>query len=377
MGDNIALKFVDRIGEKTLTGAEWTYKRAKDISTALVEQDDAVRSLLTKKKLEKTEKQEAIEKRVPREVRYRQKKKDVGNLLLYTEGEGLSAPFHLRMVDRISDKFTRYPHFFDRFFKDMQEDLYKAKVTMPAKKYAAFSVGVSTIVSLAFAALTLILGIGVYRSIPFVLVGLTLSAVAFFVVLTLSRIYPRSVVRGRPAEFGRELPAALRHMATQLGSGSGLLDTIRSVAQSDYGVLSEEFRRVITEIERGATVEEALERLNLRIDSAGLRRATRQIVSTMRTGGNLANTLKLIADETSADMRMKLKDFIQTLNTFSLMYMFVVVIAPVLITTLIIGMGIAAKALPVPSGTLGLLYMAFLGISVYMSFMIKRFEPRI
>lgn len=376
MGESRALRFVDGVGEKTLTSVEWTYKRAKELPAVIIEQEDAVRSLLAKRKLKTEERKKAIERRVPvTDAEPKQKKEDLDKLLLYVEE--LSVPFHMRMVTRVSDNFTNYPRLFNRFFKDIQEDLYKAKVTMPAVKYTAFSVGISTIVSLVFVSLTLLLGLGVYRSIPFVLVGLTLSAMAFFVVLTLARMYPQLVVKGRPVEFARELPAALRHMATQLSSGSGLLDTMRSVAQSDYGVLSEEFRRVIIEIERGATVEEALERLNLRIDSPGLRRATRQIVSTMKTGGNLANTLRLIAEETSNEMRMKLKDFIQTLNTFSLMYMFVVVIAPVLITTLTIGMGIAAKALPVSSETLGLVYLAFFSISIYMSFMIKRFEPRL
>jgi hypothetical protein len=59
------------------------------------------------------------------------------------------------------------------------------------------------------------------------------------------------------------------------------------------------------------------------------------------------------------------------------MYMFVVVIAPVLITTLMIAMGIAMGGLPMPPEMMWLLYFAFFGISLYMSVMVKRFEPKV
>jgi flagellar protein FlaJ len=117
--------------------------------------------------------------------------------------------------------------------------------------------------------------------------------------------------------------------------------------------------------------------MNIRIESPGFRKATKQIISTLKTGGNLADTLKLIADEVSTELRMRLKDFIQTLNTFSLVYMFVVIVAPVLVSTLLIALTIATKSLPVPIQTLALLYLAFFGVSLYMAYMVKRFEPKL
>ncbi len=117
--------------------------------------------------------------------------------------------------------------------------------------------------------------------------------------------------------------------------------------------------------------------MNLRINSEGLKKVSRQIISTIRTGGNLANTLKVMAGEISMEMRMKLKDYIQILNTFTLMYMFVVVVAPVLITTMVIAMGIAMGGLPIPADVMWGLYLTFFGIGIYMSIMIKRFEPKV
>jgi pilus assembly protein TadC len=291
------------------------------------------------------------------------------------EREVLKIPLSTRLGNLLADSFSGFSKAPSSFFGDIQESLYKANILMPASKYIAISVGVAVIVA-ASASLVSAVFLSAMIGATGVL-GIGIGVPVFGLVLVIAKVYPNSKVKGRSDSFGREMPFALRHMATQLSSGSGLLETMRSVSVSDYGVLSEEFKKAILEIERGATIEEAFERMNIRIDSIGLKKATRQIASTLRTGGNLANTLKIIAEEVATEMRMKLKDFIQVLNTFSLMYMFITVVAPVLITTLVIAMGIAMQGLPIGADVMWLMYIAFFGVAVYLSFMVKKFEPKV
>lgn len=381
MAENRVLTFVDWVGEGTLTGAEVTYyatkKQLAKLNLVLREQDKAARSLLIKKKKADEERKKALETRLSKileAVSTEVETEERADFAL--EREELKTPFRERLAEAVSSQFSRYSFRLESFFVNIQEDLYRANILMTSSQYISLAVGISVISSLVLAGAFALL----FWSISGALGGalsVILTLPFFFTFLTLARIYPKSKVKARSDAFSRELPFALRHMATQLTSGSGLLETMRSISLSDYGVLSEEFRRAIFEIERGSTIEESYERMNLRIESPGLKKASRQIISTLRTGGNLARTLKVIADEVSTEMRMKLKDFIQTLNTFSLMYMFVVIVAPVLISTLIIALGIATKSLPVPVETLWLLFAAFFGISLYMSFMIKRFEPKV
>ncbi len=374
---NVILRFVDWVGEGTLSRTEWTYRKALELSTALKEQDEVARVLLGKKKA-KEERRKVLGGKLSKimEAVRVESGKEVEGIDFGVRREELKVPFSERLASVISDKFLNYSKKMESFFVNIQEDLYRANIIMPASKYISISVGISTLAALAVGISFAIL-LASITDIVGGLLGVSLGVVVFFFLLVFAKIYPKSKIRSRSEAFSRELPFALRHMATQLTSGSGLLETMRSVSLSDYGVLSEEFRRAILEIERGSTIEEAYERMNLRIDSVGLKKASRQIVSTLRTGGNLANTLKLIADEVATEMRMRLKDFIQTLNTFSLMYMFIVVVAPVLITTLVIAMGIAMKALPISPEILWLLYLTFFGASLYMSFMVKRFEPKV
>lgn len=374
---NVLLRFVDWVGEGTLSSAEIAYKKAQEVALVLKEQDEAARAVLGRKAVGGEERRKALEEKLSRIKETLEVEGAGGEEVGFKrESEELKIPLSTRLADSLAGAFAGRTRPVESFYMGLQEDLYKANIFMPVSKYIALSLGISLVVALG-AGVLFAGALGSAVGLQGALLGLALAVPVFGLVLFFTKMYPRSKVKGRSEAFGRELPFALRHMATQLSSGSGLLETMRSISQSEYGVLSEEFKRATREIDRGATIEESYERMNLRIESPGLKKASRQIISTLRTGGNLANTLKIIAEEVSLEMRMKLKDFIQTLNAFSLIYMFVVVVAPVLITTLVIAMGIALKHLPIPPATIWLLYMAFFGISVYMTFMVKKFEPKV
>jgi pilus assembly protein TadC len=376
---NVIIRFVDRIGFKTLDTATATRRMLAEASFALREQEEAVTSIMEKTAQQKDERKQALEDRLEKireSVSVSSEFIGEEESLELEERDELKIPLSTRLGNILADTFSTYSKAPASFFGDIQESLYKANILMPASKYIAISVGVAAIVAASVALISAVLlstMIGVTGGV----LGVVMFAPVFFFTLVIAKVYPSSKVKGRSDSFGREMPFALRHMATQLSSGSGLLETMRSVSVSDYGVLSEEFKKAILEIERGATIEEAFERMNIRIDSQGLKKASRQIASTLRTGGNLANTLKIIAEEVATEMRMKLKDFIQVLNTFSLMYMFITVVAPVLITTLVIAMGIAMQGLPITADIMWLLYVAFFGVAIYLSFMVKKFEPKV
>ncbi len=379
IGFNLVLRFIDAVGIKTLDTASNTRRMFAEASFALREQEEAVSSIMEKSAKKKENRKKALEDRLTK-IRESMtiSSEFIGEEESFEleERDELKMPLSTRIGNLLADSFSTYSKAPSSFFGDIQENLYKANILMPASKYIAISVGIGVIAA-ASSALVAALLLSTFIGVTGGVLGLILFVPIFGMVLVLAKMYPTSKIKGRSDAFGREMPFALRHIATQLSSGSGLLETMRSVSVSDYGVLSEEFKKAILEIERGATIEEAFERMNIRIDSQGLKKATRQIASTLRTGGNLANTLKIIAEEVATEMRMKLKDFIQVLNTFSLMYMFITVVAPVLITTLVIAMGIAMKGLPVTPQVMWLLYIAFFGIAIYLSFMVKRFEPKV
>ncbi len=256
-----------------------------------------------------------------------------------------------------------------KFFKGLDEDLYKANIRIAPERYVALMIGVSLIVSIFGFVLMLLL-----LPIPLALVG---GLFAFLLALMFGRTQPRRRAKARVVGINRVIPYGMRHMATQLSSGIGLPETMTSVSQADYGALSEEFGRVIRDMHTGMSTEEALATMDHRVDSEPLRRAVRQIQRTLRTGGDLAGILSTLADETAFEMRMKLRDYTQSLNMLTMIYMFASAVIPaMLIVTLAVGSRMGGMMLtPATAAVLFLILIPFM--LFYFVMMIKRFEPRL
>ncbi len=257
-----------------------------------------------------------------------------------------------------------------RFFKGMDKDLYKANLKTTPERYAAMMIGVSIIVAV-FAVVVMVL---LRMPLLFVPVG---GIVAFLFSLMFIRTQPKRRAKARAGEVNQLIPYALRHMATQLSSGIGLPETMTSVSQADYGTMSEEFGRVIRDMHAGMSTEEALTSMNERVDSEPLRRATRQIQRTLRTGGDLSRTLSSLADETAFEMRMKLRDYTQSLNLLTMIYMFASAVIPaMLMVVIMISAGRGGGG--ITSQTAAVLYLILIPFMLmYFVMMIKRFEPRL
>ncbi len=214
-----------------------------------------------------------------------------------------------------------------------------------------------------------LLGFGVEIGLVF---GILILLMTMFIVYL-----PKIQKGGRSTSASKEIPYALRQMATELRAGVGLHDSMRSVAMSGYGPLSEEFARALEEIKYGETTEKALVDMSERVDSEGLTRAIHQITRTLSSGGDLAKTLSVIADDTAYEMRMKIKDYAQKLNSFTMIYMFIAILGPVIFMVMIIAATTVMGALLPPILLLIMYLFLFPAIVAFMAFMIKRLEPRV
>jgi len=254
--------------------------------------------------------------------------------------------------------------------KGVSTDLYRANLSITPEKFAALLIGLSLSVTIFAAVFLLLLGASL------ILVPLV-ALMAFAFTFMLGKSYPKRKAKGRTTAVNRLIPYALRHMATQLSSGIGLPETMTSVSNAGYGALSEEFGMAIQDMNTGMSLEEALTEMDERVNSEPLRRALRQIQRTLRIGGDLSHTLNTLADETAFEMRAKLRDYVQSLNLFTLIYMFMSAVIPAMLMVVIMISGSRGGGGITPS-TAGVLYLILLPFMlVYFVIMIKRFEPRL
>lgn len=207
-----------------------------------------------------------------------------------------------------------------------------------------------------------------YLVIMFMLISMFLATAIY---------YPKIESRRKYNDLNLELPYALRHMGTELKSGKGLYDSLATIADSNYGSLSEEFRRVLEEIKYGTSNEESLMNMSKRVKSEGLKRATQQIITTLRVGGNLASSLNIIAEDISFDMQIKLKEYSQKLNGFILIYTFIAILGPVILLIMLMAASTVMGDI-VPGNLILIAYVFFFPmVVVFLGLLIQKLEPKI
>lgn len=211
--------------------------------------------------------------------------------------------------------------------------------------------------------------------LPLELFGIYLTATISFYMLLIH--YPKIKQQKSYSDLNHELPYALRHMGIELKSGKGLHDTLITIKDGKYGTFSDEINRVLEEVKFGKSTEESLLEMSKRINSDGLTRAIQQIVGTLRVGGNLANSLDIIAKDMSFEMQIKLKEYSQRLNSFILIYTFIAILAPV-ISLIMLMAGSTVMGDVISSSLLMIIYSVFFPMIVlFMGIFIKKIEPKV
>ncbi len=160
-----------------------------------------------------------------------------------------------------------------------------------------------------------------------VLLVIGAPVLVFFILLMIPGMKARSIA----AQIEKDLPFALRHMSIEIRAGVGIYKSMESISKSDYGMLSQGFRNVLLQIEKGVPTEEALTKWAASTRSEALKRVVAHIVRAIRTGGNLSEVMITIADDVAFEKRMKIADFAEKLNLIGLFLMMGAIVMPVLI----------------------------------------------
>ena len=122
-------------------------------------------------------------------------------------------------------------------------------------------------------------------------------------------LIPRSVLRRsqrkRLERFDDQLPDMLNLMVNGLRAGYSQMQSIEAVSKELPAPISDEFRRVVREIQLGLTMEAALDNLLRRIPSPDLDFIVTAINIQRESGGNLAEILDLISYTIRERIRIK------------------------------------------------------------------------
>lgn len=117
----------------------------------------------------------------------------------------------------------------------------------------------------------------------------------FFIGLFAPRFYLKRRQAKRLRLFGQQLPDTITLLANSLRAGSSFLQGIELVTREARPPISEEFERVVREMQLGMALQPALNNLVRRVASEDLELMVTAIQIQSQVGGNLATVLDSIA----------------------------------------------------------------------------------
>jgi tight adherence protein B len=154
------------------------------------------------------------------------------------------------------------------------------------------------------------------------------ALVAFFLLgLYAPRFYLKRRQAGRLKAFGDQLPDTITLLANSLRAGSSFLQGIELVTREARPPISEEFERVVREMQLGLSLQHALNNLVRRVASEDLELMVTAIQIQSQVGGNLATVLDAIAH--TIRERRRIQGEIQTLTAMQRYSGYVITLLPI------------------------------------------------
>ncbi|MDY6817219.1 MAG: type II secretion system F family protein [Halobacteriales archaeon] len=103
----------------------------------------------------------------------------------------------------------------------------------------------------------------------------------------------------------RAIPDFLDSLASTNEAGMTFTESLRRIDQGDFGVLDDEFERLIADIELGGRTEQTLNRFSQRIGSPTITRIVALITNALRASGHIGPVIRIAADEARQDRLLK------------------------------------------------------------------------
>jgi pilus assembly protein TadC len=221
----------------------------------------------------------------------------------------------------------------------LEDSLKKANFSVSAKEYLGMCLASTffNFLILSLFGILLSLKISLFGEetlkniIGMLLISFAISSFVFFQQIS----YPRLKAYAKIKDIERNLLPALQHILIQINSGAPLFEAIVGVSSSDYGGVSEEFKRAVRKINAGKNQINALEEVAQDNPSPYFRRAIWQITTGMKTGSDVSNVLKNTINDLSEEQVIQIQKYGSQLNPLAMFYMLVAVIIPSLGITFI------------------------------------------
>ncbi len=243
------------------------------------------------------------------------------------------APLPPKVMKRLSRYFYVFADPINKVVPSLRSDLAQAKMDIDVREYISIVLITAlfylVMILFVFAFLGIVLEINLFP----INIVLALAFGAFMMVSGM--YYPQIVAKRRMRELEKNLVPALRHLLIEVKSGVPLFNAMAGVSKG-YGECSQEFKRIIKDMNTGAKEVDALNDSVKRNPSFAFRRGLWQISNAITSGADIGDALRAIIDDLTKEQITAIRRYGQELNPWTMIYMVAAVIIPSLGVTFLV-----------------------------------------
>ncbi|MDI3475222.1 MAG: hypothetical protein PWQ79_1866 [Thermococcaceae archaeon] len=168
--------------------------------------------------------------------------------------------------------------------------IYSADIDFLASEYLLISLLLGVIAGAAVGIFNTLYGIGAFAGVFF----------------GMAYLYPYWRINKRIEDMEKRLPDAFFYLASSLRAGISFSEALEELATANFGALTKEFRRTVSEIKRGRPTNEALLAFALRNKkSPVIYRSMMIIMEALERGAPLGDVLVSVANDVRDLLRIK------------------------------------------------------------------------
>ncbi len=208
--------------------------------------------------------------------------------------------------------------------------------------------------------------LGFLKTQYFYLYGLGIALLISFLIFVNQRNYPKIYALNKQRDVEKNLISVLQDMMVQLNSGIPMYRIILNISDSDYGEVSNEFRKISKEINSGVSQIASIEKYAKLNTSPYLKRILWQISNGMRSGSDMTIIIEEGIRTLTEEQEIQIQNYGSRLNPLIMFYMLIAVIIPSLGITFLI---ILSSLLNLQGTIAKLIFAAIFGVVIFMQIM--------
>ncbi|MBU0586868.1 type II secretion system F family protein [Candidatus Micrarchaeota archaeon] len=215
-----------------------------------------------------------------------------------------------------------------KYFPDLKSKLALANLKQTSREFIEKAVFSAIYMSLALLIVTVIVFNALSLDLILLVVFSILLSIVYFIGFFLMMMYyPVFRINQRQKDLEVELVFAGRHLLIALRAGLPFFDALVSVS-SGYGVVSEEFRKVVDKLGGGIPMGQALREVSSDYPKSPFSSMLLQLSNAVSSGADIADSLESALSQISRGQVIALKAYGQKLNPLVMFFMIFGIIFP-------------------------------------------------